>query len=363
LNGDFSVLIEQKVKSLDQLYFLVSESQIHINAKPWKGKNLPKRILAIRLHAMGDTIITLPYLQYLRNILPPATHLDFLTIEECASIPKNIKLFDKVYVIRGGRNFKKQLSFAVSFLPELFFRRYDIVLDLQDSVISRLVRKAILPKAWTTFERHFPLPAGERTQITMESVGLGNIIACTQFNLKSELGIEEILKNSGWKNNKQLIILNPSGAHETRNWPLKNYVQFAKLWLQSFPQTQFLILGVNNIAAKAEYFKNELGEHLVDAVNKTTPAQAFAIVQRAKMMLTEDSGLMHMSWVSGIPTLALFGSTRAYHSRPLGEKSFLFDSSDLPCGNCMLEICKYGDTHCLSRYSPEIVFKKAVELI
>ena len=130
-----------------------------------------------------------------------------------------------------------------------------------------------------------------------------------------------------------------------------------------FPQTQFLILGVNSIEKKAEYFESELGDNLIDLINKTTTAEAFAIIQRVKMVLTEDSGLMHMSWVSGIPTLALFGSTRGYHAKPLGEKSFLFDSSDLPCGNCMLEICKYGDTHCLTRYTPEMVFEKAKELM
>ena len=164
-------------------------------------------------------------------------------------------------------------------------------------------------------------------------------------------------------NNNKLIILNPAGAFETRNWTLENYVEFAKLWLQLFPATQFLILGVNNISSKANYFKKELNDHLINLVNKTTPAQAFVIIQRVAMTLTEDSGLMHMSWVSGIPTLALFGSTRGYHAKPLGEKSFLFDSSDLPCGNCMLEICKYGDTHCLTRYMPQMVFEKAIELV
>ncbi|HEX4372972.1 MAG TPA: glycosyltransferase family 9 protein [Puia sp.] len=336
---------------------------IHIKAKPWKEKRSPKRILAIRLHAIGDVVITLPYLQHLRNTLPKNTRLDLLTIEECASIPQNINLFDNVYVIRGGRNFKKQLAFTFLLLPKLLMNRYDIVLDLNDAIISRLVRKALLPKAWATFDKFSLIPAGERTQMTIEAVGLGKIIACTKFDLKNDLNIENILQSNGWKNNNQLIILNPAGAFETRNWPLENYVGFAKLWLQSFPQTQFLILGVNSVQKKAEYFKNELGDDLIDLVNKTTTAEAFAIIQQVKTVLTEDSGLMHMSWVSGIPTLALFGSTRGYHAKPLGKKSFLFDSSDLPCGNCMLEVCKYGDTHCLTRYTPEMVFEKAREMV
>ncbi len=341
----------------------MDNSTIHINAKPWREKYLPKRILAIRLHAMGDVIITLPYLQSLRNNLPANVQIDFLTIEECVSIPENIILFDEIYVIRGGRNFKKQSAFAFLLLPELLLKRYDIVLDLNDAIISRWIRKILSPKGWATFDRFFPIPAGDRTRSTIEAVGLGKINASTEFKFKSELNVENILTENGWMNNNKLIILNPAGAFETRNWPLENYGEFAKLWLNIFPATQFLILGVDSVKTKADYFKKVLANHLINLVNKTTPAQAFAIIQRAAMTLTEDSGLMHMSWVSGIPTLALFGSTRGYHAKPLGEKSFLFDSSDLPCGNCMLEVCKYGDVHCLTRYTPQIVFEKAREVM
>ena len=55
------------------------------------------------------------------------------------------------------------------------------VLDLNDAIISRLVRKILFPKAWATFDKFSPIPAGERTQLTMEAVGLGKIIACTNF--------------------------------------------------------------------------------------------------------------------------------------------------------------------------------------
>ena len=60
---------------------------MNIHAKPWGKKGLPKRILAIRLQAMGDVIITLPYLQALRNSLPPNTEIDFLTRKEFDAVP------------------------------------------------------------------------------------------------------------------------------------------------------------------------------------------------------------------------------------------------------------------------------------
>lgn len=332
-----------------------------IPRRSWNKKKPPGRILAIRLQAMGDLIITLPYLQALRNALPSAK-LDLLTLEENKSIPQSIELFDRIYLVRGYRNFKKQLAYAFLLLPKILMRRYDVVLDLQNNLISRMVRKAVMPRAWSEFDRFSTFAAGERTQLTIEAIGLGQNIPASGIILKETLNPKAVLKKNGWDGISAIVILNPAGAFETRNWPLKNYTDFAKLWLKIFPATQFLVLGVNAIAAKADYFKTELGDNLINLVNKTLPAEAFAIIQTAKFVLSEDSGLMHMAWVSGIPTLAMFGSTNR-RSRPLGNHTILLDSSDLECGNCMLEFCKYGDIHCLNRYTPEIVFEKAITLL
>ncbi|HXB28719.1 MAG TPA: glycosyltransferase family 9 protein, partial [Puia sp.] len=201
------------------------------------------------------------------------------------------------------------------------------------------------------------------TQLTIEAVGLGQNLPASGFILKERLNPLEVLKKNGWDGISAIVILNPAGAFETRNWPLKNYTDFAKLWLNIFPKTQFLVLGVNAIAAKADYFKTELGDNLINLVNKTLPEEAFAIIQSAKFVLSEDSGLMHMAWVSGIQTLALFGATRSDWARPLGKHADFVDSSDLSCGNCMLEICKYGDNRCITRYSPEFVLTRANALL
>jgi ADP-heptose:LPS heptosyltransferase len=181
-----------------------------------------------------------------------------------------------------------------------------------------------------------------------------------QFKNKEE-GIS-ILSENGWNGSDELVVLNPAGAFITRNWPIENYIGFSKLWLERFPQAKFLVLGTDTISAKSAELKNVLGEKLINLAGKTNPVQAFAIVQQAAFILSEDSGLMHMAWVSGIPTLAMFGSTRSDRATPIGGHTMLLDSSDLPCGNCMLEQCKYGDTHCLTRYTPEFVFEKALAL-
>lgn len=332
------------------------------NARPWQKEKPPQKILAIRLQAMGDVVITLPYLQSLRNLYPQA-QIDFLTREEVGDIPTRLNLFNRVFTIKGGRNFKKQFLYAMGLFPGLRAQRYDVVLDLQRNPLSQWIRRALHPPCWSEFDRFSPISAGERTGQAIEAAGLGKT-AISPLKLKDESFGLNLLRASGWKRNHRLIVLNPAGCFPSKNWPGENYIQFARLWLNHYRrQTQFLVLGVQTIAGKAQLFKEQLGDYLLNLVNQTTPAEAFSILRQAKFVLTEDSGLMHMAWAAGVPTLALFGSSRSDWSRPLGEFSLCLHSADLPCGECMEAQCRFGDVHCLTRYAPEMVFQKALELL
>ncbi len=337
-------------------------------SEPIKSRPLPpgtkvKRILAIRLQAMGDLAAALPYLQQLRNSLPPSTRIDLLTRVEVASLPKSLLLFNNVFTIGGGRSIRKQFLRTVLKLPRLMIGNYDLVIDLQNNTISRLVRKSLFFSAWSSYDRYSPISGGERYRLTIEASGIGKSIPATKFHLKVPGNAADILKQNGWEEKNDLVVLNPAAAFETRNWNIENYVHFAKLWINIYPETQFLLLGTSFIHDKANYLKEQLGSRLINLESKTSVSEAFSILQRVKFILSEDSGLMHMAWASGIPTLALFGATRTDQVQPIGDHTFFLDASDLPCGGCMKEICMFGNVHCLARYTPEFVFQKAMVLM
>ena len=335
----------------------------NINYKPWCLEEKPKNILAIRLQAMGDVVITLPYLQSLKNKLPD-TRFDFLTREEVDDIPRNLDLFENVFSIGGGRNFKKQVLLALLLLPQLWAQHYDVVIDLQRNPLSQWIRKLLHPPCWSEFDRFSPLSAGERSRLAIEALGLATVGISLKLNLKNNSSGLDILKAAGWNQESELIVLNPAGCFPTKNWPLENYVDFVKLWLSEHSEfTQFLVLGVDSIFDRALFLKNQLGHHLINLVNRTTPAEAFAILREVDLVISEDSGLMHMASVAGIPTVALFGSSRSDWSAPVGDYSLCLNSADLPCGECMDEICRYGDVHCLTRYTPQFVFEQARALL
>ena len=342
---------------------MVYQLAMNISCKRWTERNPPRRILAIRLQAQGDVVITLPYRQCLRNSISGDARLDFLTRKEVDDIPKNIDLFDHVYTIGGARNLKRQVLSTCFLLPKLLMQRYDVVIDLQNSSLSRMVRKTIRPTAWSAFDRFSSRSAGERNRLTIEAVGLGSNQLDTRLRLRRSFPVTAILKSKGLTDSDRLVVLNPAGAFTTRNWEIQKYVLFARRWLQRWPDTKFLVMGTSFIAEKAAFLESELKGHLINLVGQTTPSEAFFLLQRVRLVLSEDSGLMHMAWVSGTPVVALFGSTRSDWSRPLGPHSLLLDSSDLPCGNCMQATCRRGDVLCLSRRSPDEVFARAVSLL
>jgi ADP-heptose:LPS heptosyltransferase len=336
---------------------------MNIPARPWTQQQLPRRILAIRLQAMGDVVVTLPFLQGLRESLPPSVELDFLTREETEGIPRNIRLFDHVYALGGGRDKKKILLHTLLMLPRLLLRRYDVIIDLQHNLYSDIVMTVVRPKAWASFDRFSPISGAERYRQTISAAGLGENQASYHLRLKDAFQGLRLLHNKGWNGRDELVVLNPAGAFTTRNWDIGNYAAFARLWLEQRPRTKFLVLGVPFIAGKAVALQQQLGPHLLNLTGQTTTEEAFSILQHVRLVLSEDSGLMHMAWISGIPTLAMFGSTRSDWSRPLGDHTFLLDSSDLPCGSCMLADCRHGDVRCLTRHTPAQVLGHAFSLI
>jgi ADP-heptose:LPS heptosyltransferase len=331
--------------------------------RKWSAGHPPGKILLIRLQALGDVVITLPYAQAIAEAIPSAT-VDFLTRREVGGIPRELPFFRRVFEIGGGRNRYLQLLSTLTLLPRLMRAKYDVVIDLQNNRLSNIVTRALNTVACSEFDRFSPQPAGVRTLNTIEQAGIAPIRP--RFGLRSRQSEQarNTLLNAGWKSENQLVVLNPGGAFESRNWSLDNYAALARVWRDRYQsRSQFLLLGDARLQEKAAYLAGLLEDRAINLVGQTTAEQAFAIIGMTSLVVSEDSGLMHMAWVSGIPTVALFGSSRSDWSRPLGPHSICLDSSDLACGCCMLVTCKFGDNRCLTRYTPEYVAAKAHELL
>lgn len=322
----------------------------------------PKNILVIRLHSVGDVAITFPYCSGLKNLYPDC-NIDYLTREDISILPASMSIFRQVFYINLQplesanifirlRKFYRTLRIA-SALKKI---KYDVVIDLQNNRISRMVRKKINAKYFSEFDKFSNASASERTGETIRKAGF-NIEPSYTMKLDAILlsKAKDILLRNGWDRTRQIFVLNPAGLWKTRNWQIENYVRLARLISYNY-KSSFLLIGDKRMLEKSDYITSYLKRDVINLVDKTTLAEAFAVLQFATALITEDSGLMHMAWVSGVPTLTLLGSSRADWTSPVSPHTFTLNSSDLECGNCMSPVCKYNDVHCLTRYSPEYVY-------
>jgi ADP-heptose:LPS heptosyltransferase len=210
-------------------------------------------------------------------------------------------------------------------------------------------------KTFSVFDRTSSNYAGNRYKDTINVLGICKV----EFKALQQLGIQ----NSEFRI-QNYVVINPAGAFENRNWAIDNYVAFCELWLKEVDKdAKFVILGITKIKEKAVYLKQKLGDVLIDLVDKTTPIEAMQIVSKAKIVVSEDGGLLHISYATGTPTIGILGSTRNDWTNPILPHTYFFNSSDMPCGNCMLETCKFDEVKCLTRITPEAVLQGSLKLL
>ncbi len=344
--------------------------------KPWNKPNPPEKILVIRFHAVGDVAAALPACCGLRTIFPNA-RIDFLTGSELSEMVKTSQIFDNIYntlffrVETENSNPIKRIfyKFRTKFVVikhalQLRKNAYDIVIDLQKNRNSKILLQILRPKYWSLFDKYSPKPHSTRVLETFHKAGFealkNKFDIIIDDNLKNTA--EKTLVENGWDKRKKLIVLNPAGLWTTRNWPIENYCELTKLFLAQ-NDAIFITLGDKRIKDKANILKNLLGNNLIYLSGKTTLEQAFSILSLCSLIISEDSGLAHMAWAIGVPLVLMLGSTRSDWTCHSNGSIICLNSSDLECGNCMQEKCKYNDVRCLIRYTPEFIYEKAAFLL
>ncbi len=321
-----------------------------------------RRLVVIRLHAFGDTAITFPLLAALKR-RRPSLRLDVVTDVRSKELFEAHRDVDGVYAFETRR---RRLPKGLAILrTAAALRRHAVpaVLDLQRNRWSRFLTRLVAPGAWAGFDRHAPRTALTRYRDAAEALGLGRPEPVFAPHAREELlsAARTRLGSLGWNGSRPLVCLNPAGGWETKQWPLERWVDLGRR-LEG-RGCQLVTLAAAPVPPRFTALCAALGASLFDLAGATTPGEALALVALASLVVSEDSGLMHLAWVQGIPTLALFGSSRSTWSRPEGPGTDGFYSEDLSCGACMQPACARGDLLCLMRVSVEEVDAHAASLM
>jgi lipopolysaccharide heptosyltransferase II len=330
--------------------------------RPLRGVE-PRRVVLIRLQAFGDAAATLPVVAALRDRYP-ACRLDVVTGPATAPLFEARADVDDVLTLDARSARARRLADALRLGGRLRRPRADAVIDLQRSRLSRFLTLLARPRGWVAFDRFAPLPGLSRYLDAVDHVGLGRLEPVYAARPKPSCAAKAraLLASAGRDPSRPLVCLNPAGGWPTKQWPLERYAELGAR-LAGELGAQIVILGEGAARARLEELSRRLAGCVLDFVGRTTPDVAMALVAEADLVVSDDSGLMHLGWAQGVPAIALFGASRAAWSRAVGPRSTGFYSEDLACGACMQPVCARGDLLCLDRVGVEDVMGKAREIL
>jgi lipopolysaccharide heptosyltransferase II len=148
----------------------------------------------------------------------------------------------------------------------------------------------------------------------------------------------------------------PGTMWETKHWPAERFAEVG----QWFEQQGF---GVVVLGTKRDHWRaKHVAERCPTAINlcgQTTPGQLAAIIKRAAVCVTNDSGSMHLAVALETPVVSVFGPTNPVHIGPYGQPQAVV-RADLPCSPCnfrYLSRCPHGHA-CMQQVSAAMVIER-----
>jgi ADP-heptose:LPS heptosyltransferase len=294
----------------------------------------------------------------------PATRIEVVTGPASAALFGGHRDVDRVHVLDAGGSRLRTISRVLRLARVLRHEPVGALLDLQRSGVSRLLTLAVRPRAFAAFDRFAPKHGLDRYLEAAERLGLEGLSPVLEPRIRPGpvAAADSLLARSGVDPGRPLVCLNPVGGWRTKQWPLERYAELGKR-LAGETGARCLLLGAGEGVGRLRGLARALGEGAVDLSGETTPDVAMAVLARASLVVSDDSGLMHLAWTQGVPTVAIFGASRATWCRPTGERTDGFYSEDLPCGACMRPRCARGDLYCLERVSVDDVLARALPLL
>ncbi len=328
----------------------------------------PKRILVVKLWAMGESIITLPMIRAIKKKYPKSS----ITVL-CRKRVKDVYL--------GNRDVSVLVKEPFAWLSLVtFLRKYDVVVDCEPYLnISALL-------AWWLGRRRLGFSHGVRSLLYTDRVKYNDEqhIALTYLDLAGPLGIDKspperlvpvavsraderkidnLFKESGINKSDLLVCIAPGAAESSRSriWSAKRFAKLADLLVKEY-LAKIIIVGTKGDKAYADDIMGNMHYAYVNAIGATSVKELADLLKRCSLVIGNDSGPMHLSAAMGAPTIGLFCPNTPVRWAPYGPgNEFVYKPMfPKPCINThkgQLPDCN-GHKH-MSQITVDDVFQKA----
>lgn len=360
------------------------------NIKPLKKPIPPNpRILIVKLWALGDILMATPILKALRSHYPNC-HITWLADIYYADILIGNPYLDEVIPFDSGiwRRYYRYgkiipyLNMSREINRQLYQSKFDIFFNLSAEkwwciwFATASLRIGLFPEVQANYMKRFydisitrpkdrHLHNSEHYVSIVQSLGIPGPYDL-HMSLPSIENFDDDINrflnnNSNYNANKETLIVHPGASQVTKCWSTRYYARLLDL-----------LNGQYNIVITGSRKEKKLAEIIVEELNPDTPKpvtaagefddirSTVALINRASLVITGDTSVLHIASAMNKPIIAIYGGTRPGDNKPLyGNNVLLYDDS-VECAPCYKSECSlYGDNQylCMKQITPEIVIK------
>lgn len=358
--------------------------------RPQEEPNGIQKILLMKYFGMGSLILASPMVRALKRTYPDA-RIDLLTIEQNRALSDILPIFDRLYAI-DTHSLLSVLRSMFSALRLIRREKYDVVIDAEffsrfSGLVSYFARPRYsvgfyLPEIWRgnflTHPVHFNYYRHAIVTFMALAKRLG--VESTDYQLeplaisaKVENDVRSKLEMIGVMPGRRLVCVNVNTGplSPERRWPEANFAKLIRSILSDFPDVTILLIGapsdVPAVAKMCSLLDCEDRERLLNVAGKFSLEEFCSLLRKSELLITNDSGPLHIAEALGVPTISFFGPETPVLYGPTGDTHVVFYKG-IYCSPCLnvhnqkKAPCN-GNNVCMQLISPDEVFASTKMLL
>ncbi len=348
-----------------------------------RHQEAPRSILIIKLSAIGDVVHSLPVLEVLRKTYPRA-RIDWVVEEAASDILKGHPALDQVIVSPRGTLTRAAASGDIRaffleagcFTRKLRFVSYDLVIDLQGLLKSGVLvgmargrRKVGMNdsrEGASLFLSEPGFPVNRDVHAIDRYLSMAEVLGCDISAWDGALPVTgtdrqraaRLLDEAGVAAGR-FVAVNPVAKWKTKLWVPGRFSSLCDRIIEETGRS-VVFTGGNSDKSYVESIVGGMKRPAADLAGKTGLRELACIYDRADLLVTTDTGPMHIAAAMKCPVVALFGPTSAVRTGPYGAGHRVVRSA-APCSPCFRKKC--NDPLCMSGIDVERVFEAASDLL
>lgn len=287
----------------------------------------------------------------------PAAEIDFLLSREYTDVIRFNPYITSILELDKKKS-------PTGLIKELSYKKYDVVIDLQNNIRSRR-----LTKSFNSRVVRFKKPSIKKLLLVKLKINLlranksiPELYAETfpEVQLDSE-GLDFYFQENSEtdKKGKKIVGLCPGARHYTKMWPAQFYIDLGNKLVKNGYQVHLLGGGADIKVCES------ISAEIKNSINKCTDNNLFdtaGTIKECDVIVCNDSGLMHLSAALKIPLITIFGSTvKEFGFSPYKTVSLVLENNSLSCRPCThigRNNCPKKHFNCMNSITPDFVFNQ-----